>query len=507
MVAENKQIAKNTLYLYVRMLLIMLVSLYTSRVTLQVLGVSDFGINNVVGGIITMLAFVTTSISSGTSRFYAFEIGRGDLHTLNQYFKLSVTLFFFVGLVVLLLAETLGLWFVNTQMVIPAERIRAANWVYQCSIISFMLNMFLVPFQSMIIAFENMKIYAFAGIIEVILKLLVIYFLLVVNADKLILFAVLYLSISLVIFVLYVVYCLRKYPSCAYSFFFDKSMFKEFSSYSGWIIFGSLAGVIRGQGINIVLNLFFGPIVNAARGIAFQVERAVSLFVHNFYTAVRPQITKRYSAGNFKDMFDLVFSSSRYCYYLVFVLGIPILIQTEYILQLWLGEAPAMSVLFTRLVLIAAVVESLSYPLDTAVMSTGRIKAYQFITGGLLILNLPLSYLLLKLGYPPESTMYVAIAMALAAHIPRMLYAKKEAGLSLWAYTREVLWYISLVTVVAVLPLLFLYRKINFGGFGLFVVFSLLCVLWSLLVIYFIGIGKRERKQLAGFVLQKIRQK
>jgi hypothetical protein len=201
---------------------------------------------------------------------------------LNQYFKLSVTLFFFVGLVVLLLAETLGLWFVNTQMVIPAERIRAANWVYQCSIISFMLNMFLVPFQSMIIAFENMKIYAFAGIIEVILKLLVIYFLLVVNADKLILFAVLYLSISLVIFVLYVVYCLRKYPSCAYSFFFDKTMFKEFSSYSGWIIFGSLAGVIRGQGINIVLNLFFGPFVNAARGIAFQVERAVSLFVHNF---------------------------------------------------------------------------------------------------------------------------------------------------------------------------------------------------------------------------------
>ena len=507
MVSENKRIAKNTLFLYMRMLLIMVVSLYTSRIILNVLGLIDFGINNVIGGIIVSLSFLTGSVSAGTSRFFAYEIGVQNHNKLSQYFKISMTTFLIVGIIILLIAETLGLWFVNTQLVIPKERLIAANWVYQFSIISFTINMLLVPYQSMIIARENMKIYTYISIIEVVLKLFIVYLLLVIRMDKLIMYAVLFAGISFLIFLTYVFYCIHKYKECSYSFFFDKSMFNEFASYSVWIIFGSISGIFRDQGINIVLNIFFGPSVNAARGIAYQVNRAISQFVSNFYTAVRPQITIRYAKGHLNEMYSLVFTSSRMCFYLIFVLSVPVIIQTPYILQLWLKQVPDMTVLLTRLVIITAILESLTYPLDTSITSTGKIRFFQIVTGGLLMLNLPISYCLLKIGYPPEITMHVAIIMAIIAHISRMWFAKKVAGVEMIRYSKEVLLIVLIVSIVIVIPINFFYGLFDFKNFEFFCTFTMICLLWSFLVIYFMGISSQERLKLNTIIIQKINRK
>ncbi len=503
---SNKRIAKNTMFLYARMLLIMVVSLFTSRIVLQQLGVEDFGIHNVVGGLVTTLSFLSTSIAAGTSRFYAFYLGKKDNESLNKYFKLTVTCYIILGIFILVVAESLGLWFVNTQLAIPEERIIAANWVYQCSIASFIISMFIVPYRSMIIANENMSIYAYVGIVEVVLKLGLVYLLSIGHIDKLILYALLLLTLNVGIGTFYIQYSKHTYKQfCRYQFLFEWQSIKELVSYSVWIIFGSISGIIRNQGINILLNIFFGPVVNAARGIAYQVHSAVNEFVNNFYMAARPQITKRYAAGEKKEMYSLVFSSSKLCFYLIIILAFPIIIQTPIILGLWLKTPPDDSVLFTRLILITAIVESIAYPLDTSITSTGNIRGFQLICGGILILNLPVAYLFLKIGYGPESTMIVAIVMALIAHLPRMYYSHKLAGVPMREYILGVLVRISYVGAISFVPLYLFYRySTAFYSFMGLVVFTAISFLWTLVVIYLLGINKAERISLKNMIISKI---
>lgn len=501
---SNKTIAKNTIYLYARMLLVMVVSLYTSRVVLQTLGVEDFGLYNVVGGLVATLSFLTGCISSGTSRFFAFYIGKGDKEELNTYYKISVTCFILLSGIILVIAETIGLWFLNTQMNISADRMIAANWVYQCSILSFILSMFTVPHQSMIVSHENMTVYAYVGVVEVVAKLLIVYCLLIGNIDKLILYSVLNCLITLFLLLFYIFYSQNKYEECRYKFYFNWQKIKGFLSYSTWIIFGALSNIFKDQAINILLNIFFGVAINAARGVAYQINRAVVQFVNNFYMAVRPQITKRYAAGETKSMFSLVFTSSRLCYYLVFVLSVPLLIQMPLVLQLWLHDVPEHTVLFARLVLIHALIESLAYPLDTSITATGNIKRFQLLTGGILLLNLPISYIVIKMGAPAEATMCVMIFLAIVAHVVRMFCARVQNGISLGEYSQDVLLKVFLVTVVSITVLCLLYVSYNFDGVIGFILFSILCVLFSLLSMYVLGINVHERKILQQYVRSKI---
>ena len=502
---SNKTIAKNTIFLYARMLLVMVVGLYTSRIVLRELGVTDFGIYNVVGSIVTSLSFLSVSLISGTSRYFAFYIGKNDVKELHKYYKLSVTCFILLSVIILIIAETIGLWFINTQLTINNERMTAANWVYQFSVISFILSILANSSRSIIISYEKMSVYAYIGVVQALLKLLIAYLLIVSTWDKLIFYSFLLLLVSFLDFIFYVIYSNMKYPLiCKYSFYFEKKSFKEFVSYSGWILFGTLSEVFRGQGINVLLNIFFGPVVNAARGISYQVRAAVLQFVDNFSMAARPQITKHYAAGDFLAMKDLVYSASRLCYYLVLALSVPIIIQMPYVLKLWLGEYPDYTVLFTRLVLIIILVESLASPLDTAIVASGKVKYFQVFTGGFLLLNLPFSYLALKFGYGPESAMVIAIVMAILSHGIRMFFGKVNASIGFGDYSKSVLVYCFVVTVLIFLPLWILYKYFYFITLIGLLFYTTACISWAGIVSYSIGIPKNERKSINNLIKKKL---
>ena len=410
---SNKRIAKNTVLLYFRMLLTMGVSLYTSRIVLNTLGVEDFGIYNVVGGVVMMFSFMNSAMSSATQRFLAIELGKKDDEQLKKVFSMSITIHAIIALIILVFAETLGLWFLNAKLVIPIDRMDAANWVYQASILAFMLTVMGVPYNAIIIANERMSVYAYVSIVEVVLKLFIVFALVWIGYDKLKLYAIFILCVTIIIWIIYNIYCKRNFPETRYRFFWDKSLYKTMMHYAGWNLFGNLAHVTIGQGLNILLNLFFGPVVNSARGIAYQVNTAVSGFVINFQMAMNPQIFKSYAANDLKYMHQLIFQGAKYSFFLLFFLALPLLIDTETILKWWLKIVPEYTVLFCRLVLINTLIDCISGPLMTAAQATGRIKKYQTAVGGLLLLILPISYLFLKNEFPPEITLYVSISCLL----------------------------------------------------------------------------------------------
>ena len=317
---NNKRIAKNTIFLYFRMILVLVVTLYTSRIVLDELGEVDYGVYNVVGGVIIMFTFINSSMATSTQRFLTFELGKDDNEQLKKTFSASLNIHIVLGIIVFLLAETIGLWFVNVKLVIPTDRLFAANIVYQSTIISFMLNITQVPYNASLISHEEMNVYAYMGILEAVAKLSLAYFLVLYNGDKLIFFAISLLIIHAVLLLLYRGYCIRKYDECRFFLFWDYSFYRRLTSFAGWNMFGSIAWVCRGQGINILLNLFFGPVMNAAKGIADKVSSSVMGFVRNFNTAMNPQITKNYAVGNTKDMEILCYRGTKFAFLLLYII-------------------------------------------------------------------------------------------------------------------------------------------------------------------------------------------
>lgn len=362
---NNKRIAKNTMLLYVRMLFTMAVTLYTSRILLNELGVEDFGIYNVVGGIVTMFSLLSGSLSASISRFITFELGQENVAKLKTIFSTSVNIQIILSLIIIFIAEIIGVWFLNAKMNIPAERMEAANWVLQCSILTFAVNLISVPYNASIIAHEKMSAFAYISILEVTLKLLVCYCLYISLFDKLISYAVLLLTISIIIRFVYGVYCKRHFDECRYHLILDKELFKRMANFAGWNFFGNGAYLLNTQGINILMNLFFGTTVNAARGIATQVESAVQAFVGNFTTALNPQITKNYAKGNKEYLFELICRGAKYSYFLMFFFVVPIVVETPYILKLWLKIVPDYAVVFTRLTLASSLLLVLGNTLVT----------------------------------------------------------------------------------------------------------------------------------------------
>lgn len=506
---NNKRIAKNTLLLYFRMLFLMAVSLYTSRVVLNALGVEDFGIYNVVGGVVAMFSVLSGSLSAAISRFITYELGKGNQENLNKIFSSAVTIQLGLAGIIILLAETIGIWFLNVKMNIPEVRMEAANWVFQFSILTFAINLISVPYNASIIAHEKMSAFAYISILEAVGKLFIAYLIIITPMDKLIFYAILMCVVALIVRFTYGNYCKRHFCECTYHFIWDKQLLKSMFSFAGWNFIGASSAVLRDQGGNVVINLFCGPAVNAARGIAFQVNNAVNQFVGNFMTALNPQITKSYAAGDRGYMMTLIFQGARLSFYMLFLLSLPILVNTHYILTLWLKIVPEHAVLFVQLILIFALSESISQPLITAMLATGKIRNYQIIVGGLQMMNLPLSYILLRLGYFPEVVIVIAICISQCCLAARLILLRGMIGLSITKYLKNVYLNIIVVSIIAViLPLISAYYiKESFINF---ILISLIAVICTLSSIYFIGCNNQEREfihQKLGTIKSKITRK
>ena len=498
--ANNKRIAKNTLLLYFRMLLLMLIALYSSRVILNALGVEDFGIFNVVGGLISMFGIISGAISAAITRFITFELGKGDREKLNMVFSSAVIIQLIMCGAIILLAETVGLWFLNTHMSFPESRAFATNVIYQVTIFTFCITLTNIPYNACIIAHEKMKAFAYITIAEAVFKLLAALAIVYVPFDKLISYTVLLLLGMILTRIMYMVYCLRHFEETHIHLKFDKSVLHDMFVYSGWTYIGASSALLRDAGGNILINIFYGPVANAARGIGVQVQSAVSQFATNFMTALNPQIVKNYAIGNHEYVNSLLFYGSRFSYYVMLIFVIPIIINTPYILHLWLGQVPEYSVWFVRLALLFSISEAISQPLITAASASGDIKVYQLQS-----MNFPLSLLFLYLGLPPYIVYAVAIGVSQLCLAGRLYILRGMIKLSAIQFLRQVYANIIAVTIVSlIIPILLQpYYPTNFVGFASS---CLICMLSVCLSILYVGANRNERIKLYSFIKKKIRK-
>lgn len=501
--ANNKRIAKNTLFLYFRMLLIMAVTLYTSRVVLATLGVEDYGIYNIVGGIVVLFSFINSSLASATQRFLNFELGRGGNKT-QRVFSMSLTIHALVAVIVAILAETVGLWFLNTQMNIPVERMNAANWAYQFSIFSVSISFIQVPYYASVIAYEKMAFFARIAILEVALKLLIVLILVYIGFDKLKLYSILTFCVSFVVFECYRKYCKKHIAFSQYTYFWDKKMFQNLLSFSGWMLLGAAAGVGSHQGINILLNIFCGVAVNAAVGISNQVNAAVNQFVSNFQTAFMPQIVKLYAAGDILQMRILINRSSRFSFFLLFMLACPLMLNIEFVLGLWLKEVPSHTSNFCTLILIYSLIETMSKPVGLAIHATGRVKNYNLLITLALSINIILSYVFLSTGYEPEIVMTISIFVSVLCMVIRLVLARQYNVVRLREYASNVFVRIGLVTILA-LPIPLYLSAFYTDWIALFSTSLSFLALFSL-VTFYVGLTRTERNKIYKLLKTKLQQ-
>lgn len=503
--SNNKRIAKNTLLLYIRMFFMMAITLYTSRVVLSALGVEDFGIYNVVGGVVAMMGVLNGAMSVSTQRFLTFELGKNDLARLKQVFSMSVTIYILFAVVLVLFAETVGLWFLNTHLVIPADKLEAANWVYQFTVISAVITLLYNPYNAMIIAHERMNIYAYVSIFEALLKLVVAYLIQLVSEDRLIYYGFYFLIASLLTTAVYFIYCVRSFKESRYTYYWEKGLFSQLMSYSGWNMFGSVSGLVKGQGLNILLNMFFNPAVNAARGIAFQVNTAVSLFFTNFYTAVRPQITKYYAQNDLENMNKLVFRSSKMSFFLIMFIALPLIVEAPFVIQFWLGQIPEYVVPFMRLIILITAVDAMATPLMTTAHATGNIKLYQSVVGTLVIMNIPVSYIFLDYGFPAVTVFYISLVISVVSLFLRLWIVNRLMDFPVWRYIREVFGRCLLCALSgAIIPVAMASQLAD--GFTAFCMVSFSSIVASGLSVWLIGLNRSERMALSTIIKNKIRK-
>lgn len=474
------------------MLLIMAVSLYTSRVVLNTLGVEDYGIYNVVGGIVTMFAFLNGAMVASTQRYLTFELGKGNQERLKVVFTTSIQIHALMSLLIVLLGETIGLWFFYHKMVIPDARMGAAMWVFQLSIVTMVIQVMSAPYNAIIIAHEEMNVFAVISIVEAFLKLAIVYVLLIGRIDKLILYAILVAAVQLFVRFLYTRYCKKRYPESRLVKGFDHSLLEEMGKFAGWNIWGNLAATLMGTGLNLLLNVFFGPVVNAARAVAVQVESTIGMFSTNFLMAVNPQITKQYAQGNLAEMHKLLFRASKFTVFLLLALSIPVMVETETILTVWLKTVPDYTIPFLRILLIIVLIDSAARPLMTAATATGDVKKYQSIIGGILLAILPIAYIVLKSGGNPASVYVVHLIICSIAFLARLLIVRPLISLSLAEYIKRVILPCIIVAILALflgmcckclLPDGWIYSALN----------CVICVLIVAILAFFIGCTSGER--------------
>lgn len=501
---NNKRIAKNTVFLYFRMLLVMGVNLYTSRVVLKVLGFEDYGLYNVVGGIVSMFTFLNGSLGSATSRYITFELGNKNYERLNKIFNTALIIHIAIALLIVVLAETAGLWFFYEKMTIPANRQDAAFWVYQISILTCFFSLTQVPYNATIIAYEDMKIYAYVGIAEVFLKLAVVFLLTISPVDRLVFYAILLCLIQISIILFFRYYCNRHYSTCKIRIYKDKNLFKEMFSYGGYDLIGNLSGLAQGQGLNILLNMFYGPTVNAARGIAYQVQGAITQFSNNFMTAVRPQIIKSYAEGNLDGMMRLVKLSSCFSFYLMWMISLPVCLEADYLLTLWLGKYPDHTVNFLILVIVLCLIQTIKTPRTTIFHATGQIKWSNIIVGVILCAAFPLAYIGLKLGGSPETVFWMANLTMFLSEFASILVLRRCIDFSIRDYLSGVHGRCLLVAAVSfVIPYL-LYDKWMCESFIRLVITCILTIISVTTTSLLLGMDSQLRSKIIQIVKNKI---
>ena len=496
---RNKRIAKNTLMLYIRMFLVMLVSLYTSRVILNVLGAEDYGIYNVVGGVVTLLSFLNSSLSTATQRYLNYEMGKNNTKALNKVFSMSFIIFCILTLIAVLIAETVGLWFVQNKLVIPDDRRSAALWVYQFSIMTFAVNMLMIPYTSAIIANEHMSIYAYLSVLEILLKLGLVLCLTIISFDKLKLYSIMMFAVTCFVTSVYKIYCTKKFPECHIKWVWDKSLLKQIFSFSGWMLLGTFGNLLCTQGINILINIYFGPLFNAARAVATQVYSSISSFSQNFMTAVRPQIIKSYAQNDLNYMYRLVFSSSKLSFYLLFVLCVPLIIAAHIILELWLKNVPDFAVLFTRLTLIDLLIQSIYSPIAYVSQAANKTREYQISITVCSVSIFVVTLVLYIIGWPVYITFIVSIVIDFLGLFVRLVVVKKTNKFPIFNYLNDVLKPIVVVSAVTITIIWLVSIIVNqlTNGKILIIITSLMipiCTIWLM------GIKETEKKIIKGLL-------
>lgn len=499
MLSSNSTILKNTIFLYIRMFVTMLVSLYTVRVVFRVLGVVDYGVYTAIGGVVSSLAFVSDVLANASQRFFSISIGEKNFQKLKRTFNLVLLIYFTASIVILLIAEVIGLWFLNSKMDIPLDRVAAANWVYQFAIFSFVVSLICSPFQSIIIAHEKMDIYAYMSILDVFLKLIIVLFLEICPLDKLEMYAVLIFVVTCINKLIYILICKSKYKETSFMFILDKQELKSIFSYSSWTLLGSFSYVANTQGINILFNLFFGPVANAAYGIANQVKTAVNSFAGNFFTATRPPIFKSYAQNDFVRTTQLFLLSSKIIFIFLFVIIVPIFIGIEGILKIWLGETPLYMPNFVRLMLIYALIVSLSEPITALVQAAGRVKKYHGIVDIFTLVSLPISYLIFKLNGSIYWGIGISIIVFFVAHFIRLFILKSFYEISIFQYIKKIFLPIMITIGIVIMAVFVGYQLVDNNI--LLIMFS---VLISVLISWFVILSKEERFSLMNLIRIKI---
>lgn len=494
--SSTKNIAKNSLFLYIRMFLNMIVSFFTAGVVLNTLGITDYGIYSVVGGFVSMFSFLNSSMSSATQRFLSYDIGKNDTEQLRKTFSSTVTIHFAIALLVVLALETFGLWYINHKLNIPVDRIEAVNIIFQFSVFSTFFGIIQVPYNALITAHERFNVYAVISFIEIGFKLIILYFLIYIEHDKLILYAAMLFLSSFIIRMIYRIYCRRNFPESQYKFYFERSYFKTLLSFTGWNLFGNIAVIARGQGNNLVLNHFFGPALNAAFGITSQFQGLVSNFASSFQLAVNPQIIKNFSSGNIERTVKLMYQSAKFSFGLMLVIVLPILISLQFILDVWLKNYPIQSIIFIQLSLVNVLIDSLSNSLMMGLQATGKIKSYQAVVGFLVFLNLPVSYVMIKFTNEPMMVFITSIVVSCVALWLRLYFLKKQMGVGILSFVKNVIFRVLVLTII-VLILAFKISHLSFDNpWTTFILRSVILSATIAILSYIILLNEKEKSNI-----------
>lgn len=502
---ENKRIAYNTIALYVRMILTMAIALYMSRVALKVLGVSDYGIYNVVGGVVSMFAFINGALSAGTSRFIAYELGIGNKEKLRETFNAALISHIGLATIVILAAETIGLWFINTQLVFPENRTFAVNIVYQLSLITLVLQFTQIPYTATIIAHEKLNIYAYLSILEVSLKLITI-FILSYNKtiDNLILYAALLFAIQVCSLCIYRIFCYKKFPESRWKVCKNRSLYKHIFSFSGWDILGAICIISQGQGVNVLLNIYFGPIVNAARAVSYQVEGAFSQLTGNFMTAINPQIVKSFANNEYTDMIELIKDGSKYGFYLLAIFLFPIMFKINYILKLWLTNVPDDTNLFILIILTNSMIRVIARPIIMGIHATGHIKRLNLYAGSIGLLPLPIIYILFILGFDAQFAFWTILLFGIIANIIEIIILKIELPVfNVKKYCIEVYSRCIIIGIIIYISNHFISIYFN-DKFITFCIYFTICIILNLTIILLLGFNKSKREKIVHLITSKI---
>lgn len=504
--SNNKRIAKNSIFMAIRMVFVLGITLYTTRVILNILGVEDYGVYNVVCGFVSMFAFLNISMSNGIQRFFNYELGKNGVDGANKVYNTALLIQSILAIIIIILTESLGLWYLHNKMVIPDGRMFAAEWIFQFSVMSFLFIIMQAPYAAAVMAHERMDFYAIVSVLDAVLKLGIVFAIPVLPGDKLIVYGLLYSLINILNFVIYYIYCKKNFAEIKIKRYFDKSLFQSMLGFSGWNIFGSISGVMKEQGINLVINLFFGPVVNAARGVAAQINGGLQSFVSNITTPVRPQVVQSYARGEYVRTMNLTYSVSKLSCCFLYLCALPVVLEIDYILRLWLGNTiPDHTNTFVIIVILTSFVNNLNAAVSGVIHASGKMMVYQTVSSTISLMCVPCSYFGLKFGMSPEFALLMVMGWAAISQIASLFILKTIVSYSIRDYVKSVLWPLLAVMIVTFWPALFIHEYMT-SGFIRFLIVGITSVSASSLGIYYIALNRSERGLINSF-LSKFKQK